>query len=95
MHQIRVHFKYIGHPVAGDKTYASRRVLSTLPLSRHFLHASALSFSLPDGKMASFSSPLPGDLKRVLRGLARRSTSAAAERQKGKAAEALYRGLNN
>ncbi|MBI5913414.1 RluA family pseudouridine synthase [Candidatus Azambacteria bacterium] len=70
MHQIRVHFKHIGHPLAGDKTYASKRVLGTLPLSRHFLHASALSFPLPDGKIASFSSPLPGDLQRVLRGLA-------------------------
>ncbi len=70
MHQIRVHFKHIGHSVAGDKTYASRRVFGVLLLPRHFLHASALSFHLPDGKKVSFFSPLPGDLKKVLRGLA-------------------------
>lgn len=69
MHQIRVHFKHIGHPLAGDKIYASKKVLETLPLKRHFLHASALSFPLPDGKIASFSSPLPADLKKVLQGL--------------------------
>ena len=70
MHQIRVHFKYLGHPLAGDKTYASRRVLNTLPLSRHFLHASALSFSLPGGQKAAFFSPLPEDLSEVLQELA-------------------------
>lgn len=69
MHQIRVHFKYLGHPLAGDKTYASKKVLSSLPLPRHFLHASALSFPLPDGQKASFSSPLPEDLRGVLKGL--------------------------
>ncbi|MCR4323121.1 MAG: RluA family pseudouridine synthase [Candidatus Azambacteria bacterium] len=69
MHQIRVHFKHIGHPLAGDKTYAPRKVLSLLPLSRQFLHASALSFSLPDGEKAVFSSHLPKDLTNVLLGL--------------------------
>lgn len=69
MHQIRVHFKYLGHPLVGDKTYASKRVLGALPLPRHFLHASALSFPIPDGGKASFFSPLPADLKKVLEGL--------------------------
>ncbi|MEK7493569.1 MAG: RluA family pseudouridine synthase, partial [Patescibacteria group bacterium] len=73
MHQIRVHFKHIGHPLAGDKTYASKRVLGALPLARQFLHASALSFPLPDGTIASFLSPLPGDLKKVLQGLEKKS----------------------
>jgi 23S rRNA pseudouridine1911/1915/1917 synthase len=69
MHQIRVHCKHIGHPVAGDKAYASKGVLKALPLARHFLHASALSFPLPNGEIASFSSPLPTDLLKVLQGL--------------------------
>src|SRR3989344_4804818 len=71
MHQIRVHFKHISHSLAGDKTYASRRVLSALPMERHFLHAGYLAFSLPSGEKAEFSSDLPADLKRVLAELAR------------------------
>ncbi len=69
MHQIRVHFKHIGHPVAGDKKYASRARQKLLPLKRHFLHAEHLSFFLPDGKKAEFSSPLPEELRGVLNGL--------------------------
>ncbi|MBI1755332.1 RluA family pseudouridine synthase, partial [Candidatus Azambacteria bacterium] len=30
MHQIRVHFKHLGHPVAGDKKYASRKQQKSL-----------------------------------------------------------------
>ena len=71
MHQIRVHFKHIGHPVAGDKTYASRSVLSTLPLPRHFLHAGGLSFPLPDGTKASFSSRCRKICRGVFTGFAR------------------------
>ena len=69
MHQIRVHFKHIGHPLAGDKTYASKRVLSALPMERHFLHAGYLAFNLPSGEKAEFSSDLPADLKEILNGL--------------------------
>ena len=69
MHQIRVHFAHIGHPIAGDKKYTPKRVLAALPLSRHFLHAAALSFPLPDGTIASFASELPPDLKTVLAGI--------------------------
>ncbi len=66
MHQIRVHLKHLGHPVVGDKKYASRRQLKLLPLGRHFLHAAFLAFSLPDGRKVEFSSPLPEDLQRTL-----------------------------
>lgn len=69
MHQIRVHFSHIGHPVAGDVKYAPKRVLSALPMKRHFLHAAELSFPLPDGSRASFSSQLPQDLEDALSGL--------------------------
>ena len=66
MHQIRVHLKHLGHPVAGDKKYASRRQLKLLPLKRHFLHAGYLAFLLPDGRKVEFSSPLPADLEQTL-----------------------------
>lgn len=69
MHQIRVHFKHIGHPLVGDKTYAPKRALSSLPAERHFLHAGYLSFVLPSGEKAEFSSDLPADLKKILAGL--------------------------
>lgn len=67
-HQIRVHCAYIGHPVAGDRTYALRR---TPPrgLTRQFLHAAALELTLPNGERRSFVSPLPHDLAAVLAAL--------------------------
>jgi len=64
-HQIRVHCAYLGHPVAGDRTYAPRR---TPPhgLTRQFLHAAALELTLPNGERRTFVSPLPADLASVL-----------------------------
>lgn len=69
MHQIRVHFKHIGHSLVGDKKYAGGRQFKAFPLTRHFLHASYLALELPDGKRVEFRSDLPADLKEVLRGL--------------------------
>ncbi len=70
MHQIRVHFKSIGHPVIGDQTYNikhSRMVSKKLGLNRQFLHAYKLSFKNPfDNKLIDLESPLPEDLKSVL-----------------------------
>lgn len=64
-HQIRVHFSSIGCPVAGDPVYASGR---TIPgLSRHFLHATRLTFKRPsDGEEVTVTSPLPADLTEFL-----------------------------
>jgi 23S rRNA pseudouridine1911/1915/1917 synthase len=63
-HQIRVHLAAIGFPVVGDATYGV-----TFPhLSRQFLHASRLGFSLPStGKHVEFTSPLPPDLEKALK----------------------------
>lgn len=64
-HQIRVHLRFIGHPVAGDAVYGQGR--ASIPgLRRQFLHAARLGFALPDGTTRTFESGLPGDLKRVL-----------------------------
>ncbi|MDY7041041.1 MAG: RluA family pseudouridine synthase [Chloroflexota bacterium] len=64
-HQIRVHFAFIGHPLAGDQVYGYRR--QRLRLGRQFLHAQTLSFHLPStGGEVEFHSPLPDDLRRVL-----------------------------
>ena len=60
-HQIRVHAQVSGHPVAGDEKYGDRgfnRHLRDLGLRRLFLHASSLSFELPDGRPLDISAPL-------------------------------------
>ena len=70
MHQIRVHFKSIGHPVIGDRLYNikhSRIVSKKLGLNRQFLHAHHLSFLNPfDNKMITLNSNLPDDLSAIL-----------------------------
>lgn len=73
-HQIRVHLAFIGCPVAGDTTYGRRH--PSIPLERHFLHASQLSIRLPGKKVATtFEAPLPGELRQVLDQLRDRSSS--------------------
>lgn len=66
-HQIRVHMKYLGHPVMGDKIYQtkqSKKASEAIGLTRQFLHASKLSFVHPvTGKQMIFESGLSDDLK--------------------------------
>ena len=64
-HQIRVHLASIGHPVVGDKLYASKK-LKSFGLERHFLHASSLEFSTPDGKRIRVEAELPNELQKIL-----------------------------
>ena len=62
-HQIRVHLKAIGFPVAGDKVYG----VKANPLTRQFVHAAVLGFVLPsNGEYREFTSPLPEDLRQAL-----------------------------
>ena len=64
-HQIRVHLAAIGHAVVGDAPYRGAR--PSLPLSRPFLHATALTFTHPvSGEAMRFEEPLPGDLAALL-----------------------------
>lgn len=56
-HQIRVHMKYIGYPVAGDPVYGPRK---TLPGNGQFLHAKKLGFKHPkDNEMMVFEKEIP------------------------------------
>lgn len=56
-HQIRVHMKYIGHPLAGDPLYGPRK---TLPGNGQYLHARLLGFKHPQtGEQLTFTAPLP------------------------------------
>ncbi|MBI1888974.1 MAG: RNA pseudouridine synthase [Candidatus Spechtbacteria bacterium] len=65
MHQIRVHFASINHPIACDKLYGRKAKRCPPGLNRHFLHASYLSFRLKSALM-EFESELPEDLSKAL-----------------------------
>lgn len=80
-HQIRVHMKYIGHPVFGDKRYGGDKIVKGTTfakyrqfiancfeiLPRQALHAQTLGFKHPTtGEFIKFESPLPDDMKQVL-----------------------------
>ena len=68
-HQIRVHFAYLGHPIVGDKLYSFKHQTEMKGLERQFLHASELTIKLMDGEKKTFSSPLPDELKQLLKNL--------------------------
>lgn len=64
-HQIRVHMKYIGHSVVGDKTYGIKN--ERFHLSGQLLHAGELAFIHPiTRERVCFSCPLPEDFSHVL-----------------------------
>lgn len=68
-HQIRVHLKYINHPVFSDELYAGRKMArrDRNILNRLFLHAAKISFAHPvSGKTISFESELPKELKDLI-----------------------------
>jgi len=68
-HQIRCHFTYLGHPIAGDKLYGFKKQPRPKGLKRQFLHASFLKIKLPDGKELRLKSNLPENLKKILKNL--------------------------
>ncbi len=80
-HQIRAHFKYIGHPLFNDERYGGERILKGTTytkykqfvdncfklLPRQALHAKTLGFTHPiTKKYMSFDSELPEDMVQVL-----------------------------
>lgn len=63
-HQIRVHMKYIGYPLAGDPVYGRAK---TVALAGQALHAATLGFVHPrTGETLSFEAPIPEDMEHVL-----------------------------
>lgn len=64
-HQIRVHFKSIGHPLAGDSLYGFKSPKID-GLNRQFLHAKKIEAQLPDGTWIEAESTFPQDLRTVL-----------------------------
>lgn len=61
-HQLRVHLKYIKHPIVGDTFYEGR------PASRLYLHAHTLELTLPSRERRIFTSAVPNEFYKA-RGL--------------------------
>jgi 23S rRNA pseudouridine1911/1915/1917 synthase len=66
-HQLRVHLRYLGHPILGDPLYGSPD--SGFPRASLMLHAKSLSLMLPGGGPGNFKSPLPRRFREIIRGL--------------------------
>ncbi|MES2930517.1 MAG: RluA family pseudouridine synthase [Patescibacteria group bacterium] len=65
-HQIRVHMRYINHPVVSDPLYRGAKEYA-LGMKRLALHAYSLTFRLPSGELKTVESPLPADFKKALK----------------------------
>ncbi len=80
-HQIRIHFKHIGHPIFNDVDYGGDMILKGTIFNkykqfvqncfkicnRHALHAKSLAFKHPStGNFVSFDSELPEDMKQLI-----------------------------
>jgi len=80
-HQIRAHFRYIGHPLFNDETYGGNTVLKGTTFTkykqfvyncfelapRHCLHAKSLGFKHPITKeYMFFDSEIPNDMQSVI-----------------------------
>ena len=58
-HQLRVHMKYLGHPILGDVVYGGEKA------DRLYLHAGSLEITLPGGKRTVFTVPMPEEFNSV------------------------------
>lgn len=70
-HQIRVHAKHMGHPVAGDPVYGYKK--QKLSADGQLLHAWQLELTHPkSGERMTFNAPLPPEFQEILRKLCKR-----------------------
>lgn len=68
-HQIRVHMKYINHPIVGDYLYAGRKTSrdDRTWASRVMLHAWKIECTHPtSGNQLAFEAPIPDDMKSII-----------------------------
>ncbi|MFW5793512.1 MAG: RluA family pseudouridine synthase [Bacteroidota bacterium] len=94
-HQIRAHFKYIGHPLFNDETYGGNRILKGTTFTkykqfvnncfqimpRHALHAKTLGFKHPvSGEKMYFNSELADDMLQVVEKWRHYSTHMSLEK---------------
>ncbi|MBI3888279.1 RluA family pseudouridine synthase [Candidatus Nomurabacteria bacterium] len=74
-HQIRVHMKFLNHPVAGDALYNPKSSpLLRLPFAgeekkgiRMFLHAKSIEFKDMKGKTVKIESKIPKEFEKVIK----------------------------
>jgi 23S rRNA pseudouridine1911/1915/1917 synthase len=67
-HQIRVHFKSIGHPLLGDTTYGWKADPQLPKPPRVMLHAERIAFAHPiTGQLLDLHAPLPADFQEMLK----------------------------
>lgn len=62
-HQLRVHLKYIGTPIAGDQQYGGGKS----PVDRLALHACSLEITLPGGTRKVFEAEVPAEFRAAIR----------------------------
>lgn len=63
-HQIRVHMKFIGHPLVGDPMYGKSKGML---MNGQALHAAILGFEHPrTGEWLQFEAPIPSDMEHLL-----------------------------
>ncbi|AER40777.1 MAG: RluA family pseudouridine synthase [Flavobacteriales bacterium] len=80
-HQIRAHFKYLGHPLFNDFTYGGNKIIMKKNISRKHieilkkclnilkqqaLHAISISFIHPSNRKCHFTCPIPKDWKKLI-----------------------------
>lgn len=58
-HQLRVHMKYLEHPIVGDPIYGAEKGV------RLFLHAGALEITLPGGERKTFEAEPPKEFTEI------------------------------
>ncbi len=63
-HQIRVHMRYINHPVVSDPLYRGTKDYS-LGFKRLALHAKSITFTTLNGEKVTVEAPLPADFKKA------------------------------
>lgn len=62
-HQLRVHMKYLKHPILGDEKYGKKDSFPRLAL-----HARQITFTHPvTGEKMSFAAPVPAEFERVFK----------------------------
>lgn len=67
-HQIRVHAKHLGHPVAGDPVYGYKK--QRIKADGQLLHAARLELTHPtSGERMTFNAPLPPVFSEILKKL--------------------------
>lgn len=64
-HQIRVHMRYINHPIVSDPLYRGSKNIA-LGMDRLALHARLITFKLPNGDIKTIEAPFPTDFKKAI-----------------------------